>query len=604
MRTELTASQTNIIALGTELELYAAPGSELRLESKGRLYAKSGKRHTQGRSRSRLAYQERGAAFLREGIRQSLRARGVVHVQTAALNVMAVARPKADERPLEPHRYTVRHGRDMSHIIQLADQLATRGMTFESALARVVEDWGHMGRLDVVQRQCRLDALVPREEGQAPTGIDRKHVAQVSKEAMADLFAETPLDGSHFERKATVVKMRPKPAVGVEEQPQSAAQAAREAARLAQQQAGVQWHASAFDNLRVLPPSGPAERKHGPQHREGVSPPMTPSPTSAVVIHASPDSKRLEARAGRRLDDILQGVAGADYLVERVQRDEVPHLVTLMQKKAATLLASQGTARDSKAQVADWQVWRNLARFCGQACLDDGAGAHAFTRADVLKLPLEHRLNMLAALDGAHALQRVLPSSEPATDATQVLATFEQAHGLASAFSDKELLPPGDEVRANALKARLHAISDARPGAPFCAETAAAVIQAHHDAYQLTGKPVAVVLAKDQAAPFTLSSDRRTLQVSAQPRPADEAPAAIVHRLVAELTRNYQQQLVERMNSGSLDEADDRFMLAALLQASGSQQADAELLASRPLQLPVGARSRHAQLHAARVVRF
>lgn len=603
MRTELTASQTNIVALATELDLHASPGSELRLESKGRLYAKSGKRHTDGKSKSRLTYQERGAAFLREGVRQSLRERGVTHLQSAVLDIMAAARPWADERANEPHRYLVRHGQDMAHIIQFADQLVNRGLEFEPALERVIGDWANLSRLEAPQRQKRLDELAIRAVPAGVQGADTKHVSKRPPLATAGIES---LQGAQFERKSVAETPRLTRPDAAESRPQSAAQAARDAAREAVRREEVQWHASAsaFDNRGPGLPAIEPERKHGPRGKEGAVPGITPSPTGAVVIHASPDSKRMTERAGRRLNDILEGGVGADYLVEQIGRDEVPHLAPLMHKKARALMDAQGTVRDSKAQVADWQAWRNLARFCGEACIDDGAGAHAFTRADVLKFPLEQRLNMLAALDDAHPLRRGSAGSEPAADQAQRLAILQQSQGLSSAFSDKELLPPSDEVRANALKARLHAISANHPGAAFSADMAQAVIQAHHEAYQLTGKPLEVVRQSGQAAAFLLSEDRRTLHVSAAPRPADESPAEVVRQLVVALSRTYQVQLVERMNNGALEETDDRFMLAAILQTSQGQQADVELLASTRRQMPAGAPSRHARLHAARTVRF
>lgn len=603
MRTEIHDRQVDITALATQLASAASPGSELRQQKAGVLYAKSGPRHTDGKSRSRLIYQAGGAQYLGRSICLSLRQRHVQHVDALCKAVMDAARPSQDRRADEPDRYLVRHARVMARIIQMAECPGARPLGFEAALNRAIKNWPVLSGLD------------DKAAGQWWADAVRSHAAPARQDPEALPDAKAVRDLPKLPKLPQLTPMAtPSSASALRETP-------------------VLWHAPAHDE-------GGADSKHGPKgsatagqagprkdllwvDTEAGKPIQRPISTTAVssrpslfattqpplhrrspdsvVFHASPqkDAERAARRAEGYLDDLLSGVFGADYLLESVRRDDLPYLVPLMRKRMDSLMASAALRRDAKAQAQDWQAWHSLARFCGEACTDEGAGAHAFTRAQVLQFPLKHRLNLLAALDGPDPGRRQEGKDLTALAARDKMMQIQQQHGLMSAFTEAELLPPSDEVRAKAFKARLQAIGQQSPGATLTVGMARAVAQAHRDAYQVTGQPLNIVASPALDKPFEFSEDRRTLRISTAPRPAAERPAAVLRQLVAELTRDYQQQLIRQMNDETLQESDDRFMLAVILLACQPRAIDVEVLSGgMDRALPASALSRHAALHA------
>lgn len=633
MRTEIRDRQTDILTLNTDLQGHAAPGDELRSQKAGRLYAKSGPRHTDGKSRSRLTYQTAGAAYLGESVRMALRARRVQHVDCLCKSVMAAARPEHERRQDEPNRYQVRHARAMAQIIQMAECEAARPLGFEAALGLATAHWTHLSGLEAAGASKWWADQVSEELATARQDPNKRSDPQA--QSLADPSPCGAPDEASFERKHNRAQpqLTPPPPPGASTQ--SAAAALREGP--------VVWH-----DRSPADSHGAAEHKYGPKpsavvppigSRTGLwvntgagQPEARPISTSAVsssasmfattlpgpgrastdpvVLHPTPakNAERAAERAAQRargyLDDLLSGVYSADYLVESIRREDLPHLMPLMRQRADTLMAASATRRDAKAQVQDWQDWHSLARFCGEACADDGMGAHAFTRAQVLQFPLKQRLNMLATLDGPQPARREAGQGMTVLQARDLMANLQQQQGLMSAFTDAELLPPSDEVRAKALKARLQAIQQRSPGAALTADGVREVVQAHREVYALTGKPLNVVASPSLKAPFAFSEDRRTLQVSCAPRPAHERPDTVMRQLLTELARDYQHQLLQQMNDETLKEEDDRFMLAVILMACQPRLVDVELLSSgvdRPL--PDSALTRHAALHAAQALR-
>lgn len=622
MRTEIHDRQLTITALDAELAKNLSPNNELRSQKAGRLYAKVGPRHANGTSRSRLIYQAGGANYLRSSINLTLRERRVFHVDRMCKDIMGAARPSSEQRADEPNRYLVRHAMDMARIIRMADCPAARPLGFEAALEMTTEHWPHLSGLD---RKGVDTWWAKAVAGKLAASRQEATLAVNSKtQALPEGNSEDGIHKNLFERKGTPETTPPQPSPVSNGIPQSAA--------AAQRQEQVQWHGRS-------PEQAAKDHKHGPQPNgavpQGASPiglwvdtsvgqtrassiqvsstasgPSVPAtrhaaPSRTITVPSrpkgegsTPEARRAFTRAQGHLNDILNGVDAAG-LTGFIKREEAPHLLSLIRQRTDALTESASLPRDAQGQAQYSQAWLRLARFCGEACSDEGAGAHAFTRTEVMQLPLNHRLNMLEMLNVAAAKLGKVPAKSKASSPAELHATLHQQRGLMGAFTDAELLPPADEVRAKALKAKLQTITQRNPGGALTAASAQAVADAHREIYAATQAGVQVIAVPDLDEPFVLSSDLRTLQFSTAPRPAGEQPAAVLRALVAQLTRGYQAQLVQAWRNGALTDQDERFNLSLILTACQPRAVAQELLDSE-LDGPLSpsALTRHANLHA------
>ncbi len=597
MRTEIHDRQLDITALHTHLADIADPNSELRSHKVGRLYAKSGPRHAAGRSRSRLAYQAAGAEYLDRSVTLALRERKVKNAVYVCKSIMAAARPEPDRAADEPHRYRVRHARAMAQIIALAERPAARPLGFEAAALMAAEHWPHLSRLDDTGVRQWWEAAV-RDQLAAARDADPKLADAKSQSAVVPGEGDA-LNAGWFERKDQPARLDPVPSSASNIAEQSAAQAQREVQTL--------WHPRPATEA-------PEERKHGPAAGRNASP-------TSVMVHSPPlkavatPPEREASASGRGadraaalgaakaqgfMDSLLHSDLQVSGLVASLSAKDLPHLMPLLRKQADALTASADTPRNAKTQAQEQQAWIRLSQFCGEACIDDAAGEHAFTRAQVLQFPLNQRLNMLEAV-----VDEIARSQSPGPKRTgpqafqDTKALICQLHGLMNAFSDKELLPPGDSVRVKAMRAQLQAILKSDPGAGFTPALASEVVKLHREVYSVDGKAVKVQSSPTLKQPFAFSPDRSTLHVSTAPRPASETTADVTRQLLVELARNYQQHLVRALSLDRLPASDDRYMLAVTLINCKPPAIDMELLGSGfDRSLPESAPTRHAALHA------
>ncbi len=591
MRIAIQDRPVSLTTLSTDLAAITDPNCELRSHKAGRLYAKSGARHAHGRSRSRLAYQAGGAEYLSRSVSQSLRERGVTHVVALCKSIMDAARPESERNADEPQRYRVRHARAMARILEAAQRPEAQPLGFESAVQMAATHWPVLSALDDTGARQWWGLAVRAQLATARKAELKAGDAKAHPRAASG--PDDVLTPSSFDRKGP-------PAAPVRLQPPQPLSLAQKSAAQAQREAQTLWHNA--------PDVAPAERKHGPGGRSPKQVIVHPSPLK--VAESTPErttrqaAEAAAARAATRaqgfLDTLVRGDLAVDGLLAGLRPQDVPPLMPRLRQQADALLVSAATPRDAKAQARDRQAWSRLGQFCGEASIDDGAGAQAFTRRHVMQLPLNQRLNMLEALvDDVAQSQRPGRQGQAVQDPQATRVLLQQLHGLMSAFTDAELLPTSDEVRVKAMKAQLQAIAQRSPGAAWTPALAEEIVKAQQALYPARAKALDVKASATLAQPFVFSEDRATLYVSTAPRPAAEQTREVTHQLLIELARDYQRHLVREFSLERLKEPDDRYMLAVTLINCRPPAVDMELLGSGfDRALPASAPTRHAALHA------
>lgn len=593
MRTTITLTQQDIVSVYTELQKEAGAGSmELRVEKAGRLYAKSGKRHDDGKSNRRLTYQERGAAYLRESVRMALRDRKVTHIDDVCADIMRAARPASAVSKDEPNRYLGAHACAMAEMVTLADSLAGQGLEITAATLWVARAWKESKNgLNLNQKSKMLD------EARQVVAARRQKAGRPSIASPVFHLAEPP----SFIR-AGEFKSRPTAST-----PANGKVLAREATR------PVEWHSAS--------PSGRQGIAHGPVQidRKHMQPVNGSEPLSPTIIHLNPASSpatrsssqdpvpvthpsvvdpTLLKQAARHRDNIVAGV-DPNAILGLVTHAQKPHLIRMLVELGQKLSSQTDQDKDAATRDETWRIWRNLGRFCGQACLDASAGAQPFGVADVLVLPLEHRVKMLVALSARRAVLAQKPGgASPVADAWPQ-SILEQHHGLMTAFRRDELLPPSDRQRAARLGGRVNQILERQPGQALSPAMVKDIVKAHHEVYGLASPMPTLAIDAELTTPFEMSTDRRTLHV-AKPQPDSAAPATQVARdLLVELSRSYQQELTHRLDTATLSVDDDRTTVALILAACDAPPVPVEQLLDREFALPKGALTLHVQAHAA-----
>lgn len=564
MRTTITLTQQDIVSVYTEL--LKEPGAnamELRLEKAGRLYAKSGKRHDDGKSNSRLTYQERGAAYLRESVRMALRTRKVAHIDDVCADIMLAARPASTVSKDEPNRYLGAHAGAMADMVTLADSLAGQGVEITAATLWAARAWKESKNgLNLNQKSKMLD------EARQMIAARRKEAGRPSIASPVFHLAEPPsfIRAGEFKSKSTAST------------PANGKVLAREARR------PVEWHhASPSGKQGVVHGAGQIDRKH----TQPV--PVPPAPVVDPIIMK---------QAARHRDNILAGI-DPNAILGLVTHEQKPHLIRLLVEHGQKLSRQTDQDKDAAAQDETWRNWRNLGRFCGQACLDASAGAQAFGAADVLEIPLEHRVKMLVALSARRAALAQKPGGTSPVAASMPQSILEQHLGLMTAFRREELLPPSDRQRAAELGKRVNQILERQPGQALSPAMVMDIVKAHQEVYGLVKPMPTLAIDSELATPFEMSTDRRTLHV-AKPRPGAAAPAVQVTRdLLGELSRIYQRELIHRLDTGALAVDDDRTTTALILAACDAPPVPVEHLLDREIELPRGALTLHAQAQAA-----
>lgn len=596
MRTTITQTQQDIVSVCTEL--LKEPGSktmELRAQKAGRLYAKSGKRHADGKSRSRLTYQDRGAAYLRESVCIALRTRKVARVDDVCVDIMLAARPAHTVRKEEPNRYLGAHAHAMAEIVTLADSLTRLGLEITSATLWAARAWkDSKNGLSLNQQSKLLDearqmiATGPKEAGRSSIAQPMFHLGEPPASIRPGEFksrptASTPANGKVFAREAT---------------------------------GPVEWHGSSpFDKQRGIHEAASVDRKH-------TQPVNGDEPLSPTVIHLNPLSSSatrsssqdpvsmapapvidpiILKQVARHRDSIVAGM-DPNAILGLVTHEQKPHLIRMLVEFGQKLTRQTDQDKDMASQDETWRIWRNLGRFCGQACLDTSAGAQAFGAADVLKFPLEHRVKMLVALSARRAVLTHKPETgSPVADSLSH-AILEQHHGLMTAFRREELLPPSDVRRAERLSRRVNEILERQPGQALSPGMVIDIVKAHHEAYGLATPIPTISINASLATPFEMSQDRKTLHIAKSLASAGSPAAQVARDLLVELSRSYQRDLTSQLDKAALAADDDRLTVALILAACDAPAVPVERLPDLPIALPKGALTLHAQAHAAGVL--